>query len=111
MYAPYKDKPVSEPRTFTPDLAGLIAWLETQDGATEYDSSNPFDCLFARFHKAIGWRAVTGILAPAPQEETCLCWMYQSANEIAYRHPQTYAAAAERAKSAAKFYHTSKGES
>jgi hypothetical protein len=50
---------------FTPDLNGLIAWLETQDGATEYSFWSLDDCLICRFVKATtNWARGTGTWFP-----------------------------------------------
>lgn len=58
MYKPYQLPDLTpladvKPRTFTPDLDGLIAWLRTQDGATEYDHMSIHDCLLCRFASVI----------------------------------------------------------
>lgn len=49
------------PKKLTPDLPGMIAWLETQDPATTYDSWSTEDCLICRF---VG--AVQGKSTPVP---------------------------------------------
>lgn len=43
---------VEKPDVFS--LAGLIAWLETQDPATEYEYSSCDTCLLANFFIAMG---------------------------------------------------------
>jgi len=58
MLAPYKFPDLTpladvKPRTFTPDLDGLIAWLSEQDGTTEYDDWSISDCLVCRFASAV----------------------------------------------------------
>lgn len=35
-------------------LEGLAAWLETQDGATEYSYSDIGDCLLCRYFRCVG---------------------------------------------------------
>ena len=45
---------VAPVETFTPDLKGLVKWLETQDPATEYNYHEYCDCLAARFAIAVG---------------------------------------------------------
>jgi hypothetical protein len=42
---------VSEEGKYTADLAGLVAWLEQGRGDTEYDYTDPQDCLLCRFLK------------------------------------------------------------
>jgi hypothetical protein len=39
-------------------LAGLIAWLETQDPNTRYNYADCGDCLLARYFTAMGYRGV-----------------------------------------------------
>jgi hypothetical protein len=42
----------------TPDIHGLIAWLEKQDGESEYPAESTTDCLICRFASAaLGHRA------------------------------------------------------
>lgn len=44
---------------FSADLKGLIAWLETQDGVTEYNQVDNFDCVLCRFISVVEGRPVT----------------------------------------------------
>lgn len=39
---------------FTPDLPGLIAWLETQPKHRRYPYWDNYDCLLCRFFRAAG---------------------------------------------------------
>jgi len=55
LYDPNWDK--TETKPFQPEdlsLAGLIAWLETQDPDTTYEFGDIFDCLLCRYARAIG---------------------------------------------------------
>jgi len=81
MFLPDKNlnpAPVEARKPFTPDVAGLIAWLETQDGATEYDYIDGSDCLLCRFAEAIlgraptGWLEVLDLLPYPAVNEPCL---------------------------------------
>ncbi len=74
-----------------PSLVGLIAWLETQPGETEYWFINPDDCLVARYLKAIGQphRMATADIETVFGERGYLA---------ASRRPYTYKAALRRAR-------------
>lgn len=52
------DAPVEAVR-FTPDLRGLIAWLETQDAATVYDEADYRDCILCRFFSVVAGKPQT----------------------------------------------------
>lgn len=47
-------KPAEKPPVFS--LAGLIAWLETQDPAHAYRYGDIHDCLLSRYFRAAGLR-------------------------------------------------------
>ena len=59
MYAPRKSPPIEI--TEKPDLSvrGLMQWLETQDGATEYDWLDCYGCLAHKYLVALGLRGRT----------------------------------------------------
>src|ERR1700743_1782875 len=99
MLAPYKFPDLTplgdvKPKVFTPDLDGLIAWLETQDGATEYTYISN-DCLLGGFcRKGLRFDGV--------------CWYIEYPHfaaggeidrEVARTHPRTFRAALSRALS------------
>lgn len=89
----YGFEPSPEVRTFTPDLQGLIGWLETQDGATEYNWHCIYNCVVGRFAAAMGkkpcrvWNdesyveldKVCGGLAAYHQIGACYPWIYAAA--------------------------------
>ena len=58
------------PRVFTPDLDGLIAWLETQPPEKTYYPPDSRDCLLCRFYEAVtgtpveSWAIVVKTLLP-----------------------------------------------
>ena len=41
-------------------VEGLVAWLETQDGATEYEYGSGHDCLLCRYFRARGVPVMEG---------------------------------------------------
>lgn len=75
-----------EKKTFTPDLKGLIAWLETQDGATTYEYWDGHDCLLCRFGKLL-----TGHIGIAENGIFHL-------DAVSFATPWTYSAALSRAR-------------
>ncbi len=91
------------PKTFTPDLRGLVAWLETQNPATEYDFDDTHDCLLCRFSKENGyWRGEYGATCAGFGEEQ---WAMASAaieGSRGYRKHHGYGAALERARAQLK---------
>jgi hypothetical protein len=65
-------------------LDGVIAWLETQDPATEYDWSSTLNCLLCRYLKSQGWNLLAYVsMATLTQSK-------------AMERPWTYGAALER---------------
>lgn len=99
MYEPSKIFTAPEPveRVFTPDLKGLVAWLETQDGAAEYDYMSSKDCLLCRFASSAfgvsGFEAAVRILI-ADMAELC------RAAYGDYSASQSYQSALSRARQA-----------
>lgn len=87
--------------TFTPDLRGLIAWLETQPGKTSYPWQSYDDCLLCRFASALNgstciWGGVQRILGiDATCDNMPLTIAAYGHN---YKGPKTYAAALKRAR-------------
>lgn len=82
--------PVGEERTFSPDLKGLIAWLETQEPETAYDFDDIRDCLIARFGKISGLEYYGRAWSDADRR----------LGGIAVITPHTYGAALSRARRA-----------
>ncbi len=82
-------------------VTGLIAWLETQDPATEYPYSSNDDCLLCRYFRARG--VSLGGLAPMGS----MTWgdatgndhiLPPELNRVSRGYPWTYGAALARAK-------------
>lgn len=88
--------------TFSPDLKGLIAWLETQEPGGDYCVSNAGVCLFGRFHQALGIKPVVLFdkMPGHPYYGVGLNDLYPSASVIASNHPRTFGAALTRARRA-----------
>jgi hypothetical protein len=85
-------KVATEPK-FTPDLMGLIAWLETQDGATTYDWHNCVGgCLLGMFATALG--VESGFYCRVLELDI------HRLQVIAMIEPHTYSAALSRARAA-----------
>lgn len=86
------DAPV-EPKPFTPDIHGLIAWLETQDGETEYTYMNAKTCVLAAFAEeafGLSYYYNLGGIFDGPK--------YVADLKIAEPSPRTYSAALSRAR-------------
>lgn len=91
---PEFDAPTVRQKPYTADLAGLIAWLETQDGAMKYDATDSQGCPFTRFAAAAGISA-RGTYPALPGAIPDARWLWHA---VATPHPQTYKAALRRAK-------------
>lgn len=82
-------------RTFSPDLDGLIAWLETQDAATSYDWMDVRGCVMCRFQQARGipkpWSTGGGLHSPFGKD-------LRNYHNVCGTWPWTYAAALDRAR-------------
>ncbi len=87
MYSPDKLFTDTTPKTFTPDLRGLVAWLETQNPETVYCADHPSHCLVANF---LGRQASV--------DPDC---DVRGSKRVAFDKPWTYGAALSRAKRAA----------
>lgn len=90
----YDFEPNPEVRTFTPDLDGLIAFLETQNGVTEYEWYSVTDCLFCRFAAERGEARSTYLVNPGVQKIGGI-GAYHAIGSVL---PWTYAAALTRAR-------------
>lgn len=77
------------PKPFTPDIHGLIAWLETQDGEMKYHWPSCRDCLLRRFANVLGAPCYSGMgeFFNGPADE-----------HVANPRPWTYSAALSRAR-------------
>ncbi len=80
---------------------GLIAWLETQDPETEYDYTDPADCLLCRYFRAVGVPLKDGKAVDS------LDWtdkngndhlLSRELNQISLEGPDNYGGALARAK-------------
>jgi hypothetical protein len=63
---------------FTPDLDGLIKWLERQEPGTTYNKLSTDDCLLCRFISAVDgaradWQRVIYVLPPTRPDGQGLC--------------------------------------
>jgi len=87
-------------RKFTPDLHGLIAWLETQDASTAYDPLSSKDCLICRFASAIAGKPLHFIHACDTVKAD-----YRAISHTAHLGMPTYAAALTRARALARGGH------
>lgn len=86
--------------TFAPDLTGLIGWLETHYGSSEYDWNNIHGCLVCKFLVAIGKRdtplTLQEVFGRLDGEHY---WVSSKAyHAIAGTHPWTFGAALLRAR-------------
>jgi hypothetical protein len=79
-------------------VAGLIAWLETQDPQQRYVYSSPGACLCAQYYRAMGYRFV--LVTP---ESFCHGFLWSHVlpdgfNQIAVYGEPTFGAALQRAR-------------
>lgn len=101
MYLPDKNLMVTPAPTFTPDMRGLIAWLETQPGRTTYPWQSYEDCLLCRFASVLegttcGWGAAQRLFGA---DEICDDMpLTIVAYGPGYKGAKTYAAALRRAR-------------
>lgn len=104
-----EDKNLNPTRTLTPDLPGLIAWLETQEPEAEYCWVDIRSCLFARFGLALGlsenpsdaYDAVTGALRKRygmTHGGEPFGWDSGFSCRLAHDHPRTFGGALARAR-------------
>lgn len=58
MYRPDKLAPTPDAaRPLTPDLDGLVWFLESQNGATTYDWYNTHNCVCCHFYQSLGFKS------------------------------------------------------
>ena len=78
-------------------VEGLLAWLDTQDPATEYDYFDTDDCLLCRYGRARGlkvkWAGGNSIRIGRIRHE-----VFPENTFIACADPWTYGAAAQRCR-------------
>lgn len=84
-------------------LAGLIAWLETQDASTPYNYRAIDDCLLTRYFKAQGFRWVYSGVSKFSYSLFFLPPLFTKSypyemDQVAVSRPHTYGAALERAR-------------
>lgn len=99
LYDPRWDKHL---KAATLSIDSLIAWLETQDPATEYTYRRIDDCLICRMVKSLGY--------PKARVGSTMVWLRTSGmddadiplprqmDDIAGQYPHTYGAALTRAR-------------
>ena len=89
------------PQTFTPDLRGLVAWLETQNPETVYVYSNCAGaCLLDQFASNLPrkrWYGLTGYWSELERADPSL---RQAISNVAIDRPHTFGAALDRARAA-----------
>lgn len=90
--------PKWEDKLKEPSLAGLAAWLETQDPATVYNWLSTKDCLMCRYARSIGMtiHGAGGSYWRMP-DQSKVEWPKGSTN-VARHEPFTYGAALQRAR-------------
>ncbi len=77
-------------------LEGLVQWLETQDQKTEYKYTQSYDCLWARYMKAIGNEKIEFFMGQFPPK----VWEVVRTTDESGVSRWTYGAALKRGKEA-----------
>jgi hypothetical protein len=97
--------PTAAPKTLTPDVAGLIAWLEQQPSEGVYCYESTGHCLLAQFFSALHGESVSSIGATkySLSGDQFSLWderrdVPPELDNIAGRRPRTFGAALARAR-------------
>lgn len=96
---------IAPPKTFTPDLKGLVEWLETQDPETEYNWSLGQTCVVGCFLKAINHPEYPLGACYSDGMDGWNTLRFQSNDDymaVTHTRPWTYGAALKRARALLK---------